>query len=123
MQIDGYFNIRNDPVIGLEVGSSNVEFLVETGFNGGLIIPSELAERLEITYDRGLEEFSSVTGTTFLASGCSMMIRWFGEAIRAPVATSAEVNEAILGSKMLKGCRLNRLRQLRSDDHANFYAR
>ena len=106
MQIDGYFNLRNDPVIKLDVGSSEVEFLVDTGFNGGLIIPNEVAQGLDINYDRGLEEFSSVTGTTFLASGCSMMITWFGEAIRVPVATSAEVTEAILGGKMLKDCRL-----------------
>lgn len=106
MQIDGYFSVRNDPVIRLDVSSSNVEFLVDTGFNGGLIIPNEIAEGLDVNYDRGLEEFSSVTGTTFLASGCSMMITWFGQAIRVPVATSAEVKEAILGSKMLKDCRL-----------------
>lgn len=105
MQIDGYFNTRSDPVIKLDVGSSNVEFLVDTGFNGGLIIPNEIAEGLDINYDRGLEEFSSVTGTTFLASGCSM-ITWFGEAIRVPVATTEEVDEAILGGKMLKDCRL-----------------
>jgi len=106
VQIDGYFNTRNDPVIKLDVGSSKVEFLVDTGFNGGLIFPNQVAERLDISYDRGLEEFSSVTGTVFLASGCSMMITWFGQAIRVPVAASAEVNEAILGSKMLKRCRL-----------------
>jgi hypothetical protein len=33
MQIDGYFNIHNDPVIRLDMGSSNVEFLVDTGFS------------------------------------------------------------------------------------------
>lgn len=106
MQTDGYFNVRNDPVIRLDVGSSKVEFLVDTGFNGGLIIPNELAERLDTSYDRGLEEFSSVTGATFFASACSMTIIWFGETIRVPVATSAEVKEAILGGEMLKDCRL-----------------
>ncbi len=106
MQIDGYFNVRDEPVIVLDVGSAQIEFLVDTGFNGGLIIPNQLAEGLDINYDRGLEEFSSVTGATFLASGCSMTITWFGQAIRVPVATSAEVNEAILGGKMLKDCRL-----------------
>jgi clan AA aspartic protease len=106
MQIDGYFNTRNDPVINLDVGSSKVEFLIDTGFSGGLIIPNELAISLEINYDRGLEEFSSVTGATFYASGCFMTIVWFGRAIRVPVATSGEVNEAILGGRMLKDCRL-----------------
>jgi clan AA aspartic protease len=106
MQIDGYFNMRGEPVIRLDVGSSRIEVLVDTGFNGGLIIPDQLAKELDLTYDRGLEEFCTATGATFLASGCSMEISWFGQAIRVPVATSEEITEAILGGNMLKDCRL-----------------
>jgi clan AA aspartic protease len=106
MQIDGYFNLRDEPVIKLDIGPSQIEFLVDTGFNGGLIIPNEMAKGLDIKYDRGLEEFCTATGATFLASGCSMEITWFGQAIRVPVATSEEVPEAILGGNMLKNCRL-----------------
>ena len=104
--MDGYFNVRDEPVIRLEVGSSHIEVLVDTGFNGGLIIPDQMARHLDIRYDRGLEEFCTATGATFLASGCSMEITWFGQAVRVPVATSGEVNEAILGGNMLKDCRL-----------------
>jgi clan AA aspartic protease len=106
MQIEGYFNVRDEPVIGLDVGASQIEFLVDTGFNGGLIIPEQMAERLDIKYDRGLEEFRTANEATFLASAGSMEITWFGQAIRAPVATTEEVPEAILGGKMLKDCRL-----------------
>jgi clan AA aspartic protease len=106
MQIDGYFNIRGEPVIRLDVGSSQIEVLVDTGFNGSLIIPDQMAGGLDIKYDRGLEELYSVTGEMFLASGCSMEISWLGKRIRVPVATSAQVSEAILGGQMLKDCRL-----------------
>ena len=106
MQIDGYFNARNEPVIRLDVGSSSIEVLVDTGFNGSLIIPDQLAEGLDIKYDRGLEELYSVTGEMFLASGCSMEISWLGQRIRVPVATCAQVSEAILGGQMLKDCLL-----------------
>jgi clan AA aspartic protease len=106
MQIDGYFNVRDEPVITLDVGLSHIEVLVDTGFNGGLIIPDQMAEGLDIKYDRGLEELYSVTGEMFLASGCSMEIGWLGQRIRVPVATSAQVSEAILGGQMLKNCRL-----------------
>ena len=106
MIIEGYFNAHDEPIIRLDVGSSQIEFLVDTGFNGGLIIPDQLAEGLDIKYDKGLEEFCSATGETFLASRCTMEITWFGEAIRVPVATSAKVSEAILGGNMLKDCRL-----------------
>lgn len=66
-QIDGYFNVRDEPVIRLDVGSSPLEFLVDTGFNGGLIIPDQVAGGLEIKYDRGLEELYSVTGRSVLS--------------------------------------------------------
>lgn len=106
MQIDGYFNVRDEPVIGLDIGSSQIEFLVDTGFNGGLIIPEQTAEGLDIRYDRGLEEFRTANEATFLASAGSMEITWFEQAIRVPVATTQEVPEAILGGRMLKDCRL-----------------
>jgi clan AA aspartic protease len=106
MKMEGYFNVRDEPVIRLDVGLSQVEFLVDTGFNGSVIMAHEMANELEIKYDRGLEELYSVTGEMFLASGCSMEIGWSGERIRVPVVTSAQVKEAILGGQMLKGCRL-----------------
>ena len=106
MQIDGYFNARTEPVIRLYVDSSSIEVLVDTGFNGGLIIPDQMAEGLDIKRDRGLEEFYTATGEMFLASGCSTEISWLGERIRVPVATSAQVSEAILGGQMLKDCLL-----------------
>jgi predicted aspartyl protease len=46
MQIDGYFNLNGEPVIELDVGSSRIEVLVDTGFNGSLIIPSQIGNRL-----------------------------------------------------------------------------
>ena len=36
--MDGYFNSRNEPVVRLDVGSVSVEVLVDTGFDGSLII-------------------------------------------------------------------------------------
>ena len=108
MQIDGYFNFLDEPVIKLDVGSSQIEFLVDTGFSGGLIIPEQLAKGLDIIYARELEEFSSVTGEPILMPLGSMMIIWFGQATRVPVSVSPKekINEAILGGNMLKDCRL-----------------
>ena len=68
MQMDGYFNARDEPVIGLDVGPSLIEVLVETGFNGGLVIPTPLARGLALKFEKGFEEFYSVTGEMFLAS-------------------------------------------------------
>ena len=92
MQIDGYFNLNDEPVIELAVGSSRLEVLVDTGFNGSLIIPSQIGNRLDLKFE-GPEEFQSVTGEVFLADAYSVEVEWIG-------------NEAILGGNMLKDCRL-----------------
>jgi clan AA aspartic protease len=105
MQVNGYFNARDEPVIKLEFGSVSVEILVDTGFNGSLLIPSYIANQLDLTFE-GPEEFQSVTGEPFLADAYSTEIDWLGTKITVPLATSREVGEAILGSKMLKNCQL-----------------
>jgi clan AA aspartic protease len=106
MQIDGYFNSVGEPAVRLDLGSSGIEVLIDTGFNGHLIISDQIAEGLDVKYDRGLEEFYSVTGEIILASGCSLEIHWLGERITVPVAMCSQIGEAILGGQMLKDCRL-----------------
>ena len=105
MQIDGYFNARDEPVVRLDVGSLPVEVLVDTGFNGSLIIPGEVADQMDLEFE-WLEEFLSVTGATFFVSICSTEIDWLGKRARVSLARSGEVNEALLGSQMLRDCRL-----------------
>jgi len=66
MQIDGYFNLGDEPVIKLEVGPSLIEVLVDTGFSGSLIVPSEIANRLDLKLE-GPEEFQTASGEMVLA--------------------------------------------------------
>lgn len=54
MQIDGYFNMRDEPVIGLDLGPSVIEVLADTGFNGSLIIPTPLAYGLDLPLEDGV---------------------------------------------------------------------
>jgi clan AA aspartic protease len=106
MQINGYFNLRDEPVVELPMGSLRIELLVDTGFNGSLIIPSQIANQLDLRFE-GPEEFQSVTGEMFLADAYSAEVDWLGNWIRVPVAASGHVREAILGGQMLKDCLLN----------------
>jgi clan AA aspartic protease len=103
MQLDGYFNQRDEPVVTLNIGSLSIEVLVDTGFGGSLFIPGRIANRLDKKFE-GPEEFQSVTGEVFLADAYSTSMDWLGRSIRVPVATSKEVNLSILGSQLLKGC-------------------
>ena len=105
MQIDGYFNDRDEPIVRLDMGFFSIEVMVDTGFGGSLIIPGNIANQLDLKFE-GPEEFQSVTGEMFLADAYSMRMDWLGKSIRVPVATSKEVNLSLLGSHLLKDCRL-----------------
>ncbi len=105
MQMEGYFNSNNEPVVRLDVGSLSVEVLVDTGFDGSLIIPGRVADNMDLRFDAH-QDFLSVTGEAFFASACSTEIDWLGRRIRVAVARCGEVSEALLGSHMLQDCRL-----------------
>jgi clan AA aspartic protease len=102
--MDGYFNANDEPAISLDVGPREIEFLVDTGFTGGLMIPEGLAKDLDIKYRGALEEFYSVTGEPIPVSSYSMEINWLGQRITTPIVTSSKVREAILGGHMLRDC-------------------
>ncbi len=105
MQMDGYFHARSEPVIKLDVGSMSIEVLVDTGFGGSLMIPSQIANRLGLKFE-GPEEFETATGEVVLADACSVEIDWLGGTRRISVVTSPKVSEALLGGHMLNDCRL-----------------
>jgi hypothetical protein len=79
MQLDGYFNQRDEPVVTLNIGSLSIEVLVDTGFGGSLIIPGRIANRLDKKFE-GPEEFQSVTGEVFLADLTRPVWTGLGEA-------------------------------------------
>ena len=57
MQIDGYFNASNEPSVKLAAGSLTLELLVDTGFDGTLIVPGQIANHLALRYE-GLQDLS-----------------------------------------------------------------
>ena|SRR5436190_21863647 len=91
---------RSDSILVL-----TIELIVGTGFTGSLIIPGDVADEMDLEF-QWHEEFLSVTGTTFFASACSTEIDWLGKRTKVPIARSGEIKEALLGSQMLRDCRL-----------------
>ena len=105
MHIEGYFNEHDEPCLSFDLGSGAIDVLIDTGFSGSLIIPQTVANDLTLNFE-GVEEFYTATGQMFLAPAFTVAINWFGERLKAPIAVSADVREALLGGQMLEGCRL-----------------
>jgi clan AA aspartic protease len=105
MQIDGYFNANGEPAINLDLGTGAIEFLVDTGFAGGLILPNSLVGGLLLEIE-GFVEFQTATAQTFIAPTYFLEVEWLGQRTKAAVAVSPDVSEALLGGSILRNCRL-----------------
>ncbi len=105
MRIHGYFNENDEPALKLDLISKLIEVLIDTGFAGSLVVPQNLSDDLVLQFE-GFEEFYTVTGQLFVAPAYSVEANWFGERIRIAIAISSDVKESLLGSHMLKHCRL-----------------
>lgn len=103
MRVDGYFNASDEPAINLALNSASIEALIDTGFVGSLIVPHRLASDLELRFE-GFEDFHTVTGQVFVAPAYTLETNWLGRRLRLPIVISSDVQEALLGSQMLKNC-------------------
>jgi clan AA aspartic protease len=105
MQIDGYFNANDEPAIQLDLGTGAIDFLVDTGFAGGLIIPSSLVAGLPLEIE-GFVEFRTATAETFIAATYSLEIEWLGQRTKVAVAVTPDISEALPGGSILRNCLL-----------------
>lgn len=103
MRVNGYFNSNDEPAVELDLISSAIEFLVDTGFAGSLIIPENLSSGFALHFE-GFDEFFTVTGDLLIAPAYSVEANWLGRRVTVPVAITPDIKEALLGSQMLKDC-------------------
>jgi predicted aspartyl protease len=86
-RIEGYFNANDEPAIKLDLISSTLEVLIDTGFAGSLIIPEPLSVTVELQFE-GFNEFLTATGELLVARAYSTQVSWLGQRIKVPVAVS-----------------------------------
>ena len=77
MRVDGYFNANDEAAVKLDLITSSIEVLIDTGFAGSLIIPEHLSTGLELHFE-GFEEFYTATGHVFVAPAYSLEANWLG---------------------------------------------
>lgn len=106
--ISGHVNASREPIITISVKGpdereSSIEAVIDTGFNGHLILPSQLIRRLGLSRlgsaGADLADGSRVSLDLFEAT-----VLWDGK--ERPVAVLQTENEALLGMSMLTGHRL-----------------
>lgn len=106
MEIKGYFD-KGRPMIDiyLEGSQDPVGVLVDTGFNGELMIAKEKIEELSLTFI-GDDEYMTASGDVVPTTVHMGFVKWFGRTRKiAVLATSGKAN--LIGMELLHFYRLD----------------
>ena len=104
MKIEGAFDEELAPRIALSIAGERVSLVVDTGFNGELMLPRRLLEELGFVYSME-SEAELADGSLVETTLYSGKITWFGEErLVQVVATDSE--DGLLGTAMLFGVTL-----------------
>lgn len=107
--ITGQVTVDREAVIQLEVYGSEqkreiVDFVIDTGFNGNLILPGDLVERLNLQL-AGKRRATLGDGSTVLLDVCIASVLWYKE--RREVLALRADGGPLIGMSLLHGNRLN----------------
>ena len=107
--ITGQVTVDREAVIQLDVFGSEqkreiVDFVIDTGFNGYLILPGELIERLNLQ-SAGKRRATLGDGNTVLLDVCIATVLWFNE--RREVLALRADGGPLIDMSLLHGNRLN----------------
>ena len=106
MEIIGYFD-EGKPMINiyLEGYKDPIDVLVDTGFNGELMITKDKIKELSLTFI-GDDEYMTASGDVVPTNIYMGFIKWFGRSRKVAVlATSGKLN--LLGMELLHSYRLD----------------
>lgn len=96
-QLEAWLRIRT-------ASGESTECLIDTGFNGSLMLPREMVSRLGLQV-LGRVSVIAAGGIKSIADIAELEIEWLGERHWTEVLVSAG-EDALLGTEMLEGTRL-----------------
>ncbi len=101
-QETGEINDFLEPTVFIEFGGGKqVEFVIDTGFNGSLCVPRSLMEALNLTKDLQEEIFGIGLHRQILDIAISEII-WFGEKMPVNILIN-DGDDRLLGSQLFEG--------------------
>lgn len=99
----GFFKFGN-PVIVLAIESRKVEALLDTGFNGHVMLPSAVIEELGLD-QIGISDYLTASGDTKLTKVYVGKIMFLDKEIDVPVL-STDADFSLAGMELFHDCRI-----------------
>ncbi len=88
------------PFLGVNVNTKEIEFLVDTGFNGELLLPSNIINELNLKRV-GFAQYMTADGDTIDADVFTAEITWFRDKKKVSVIAS-HADFSLLGMGLLR---------------------
>jgi clan AA aspartic protease len=104
VRIKGTINDRLAPIIKIDIEESKeqVETILDTGFNGELMLPEKIIESLNLEWC-GKEDYLVASGEMITTDVYKGHLNWFGKRCAVEVmGTSAK--QGLLGMQLLSSC-------------------
>ena len=103
MKINGFYKF-NLPFVSLSIESRKVDFVIDTGFNGQLMLPESIVKELSLN-EVGEAEYFTADGDVSITQTYLANIDWIGS--KKPVfLISTPLNFALIGMGLLRECRI-----------------
>lgn len=99
----GYFKFGN-PVIELTIEGRKIEMLLDTGFNGHIMLPESIISELALD-QIGISDYLTASGDDKLTKVYKGEIEFLGEKIEVPIL-STDADFSLAGMELFHSCRI-----------------
>ena len=99
----GFFRFGN-PIIELPVEGRKIQLLLDTGFNGHIMLPASIINELALD-QIGVSDYLTASGDDRLTKVYIAKIEFFDEKIEVPIL-STDADFALAGMELFHNCRI-----------------
>ena len=99
----GFFRFGN-PIIQLSVEGRKIQLLLDTGFNGHIMLPASIINELALD-QIGVSDYLTASGDDRLTKVYIAKVEFFDEKIEEPIL-STDADFALAGMELFHNCRI-----------------
>lgn len=99
----GFFRYGS-PIIRLVIKSEVIELLLDTGFNGHLMLPQNLIDKLELE-QIGISDYITASGEKKLTNVYKAELEFFDEGVEVPLL-STDADFSLAGMELFHECKV-----------------
>ena len=101
--MQGFF-LFGSPMLKLSIGGRKIEMLLDTGFNGHLMLPQTIIDELALD-QIGISDYVTASGEEAITKVYKAILNFFNEHIEVPVL-STHSDFSLVGMELFHDCKI-----------------